>query len=267
MWLLQLMKEQNLADKMKAQGLKMNISDIYNPEQITLKDAVGIFGRGCTGEIISPNGLILTNHHCGYDAIQQHSSVEHDYLTDGFWAKSMEEELPTPGLTFKFVERIVDVTDRVNKDIEKGKIEEAESFGSEYLKKIAADELKKSDLKKAPGITTMALPFYEGNRFYVFYIKTYTDVRMVAAPPSSIGKFGGETDNWMWPRHTGDFSMFRIYTDKNGNPADYSKDNIPLKAKKHLTISLKGLQEGDYAMIMGFPGSTSRYLTESEVKL
>ena len=223
MWLLQLMKEQNLADKMKAQGLKMNISDIYNPEQITLKDAVGIFGRGCTGEIISPNGLILTNHHCGYDAIQQHSSVEHDYLTDGFWAKSLEEELPTPGLTFKFVERIVDVTDRVNNDIEKGKIEEAESFGSEYLKKIAADELKKSDLKKAPGITTMALPFYEGNRFYVFYIKTYTDVRMVAAPPSSIGKFGGETDNWMWPRHTGDFSMFRIYTDKKGNPADYSK--------------------------------------------
>lgn len=267
MWLLQLMKEQNLADKLKAQGLKMNVSDIYNPDQITLKDAVGIFGRGCTGEIISPNGLILTNHHCGYDAIQQHSSVEHDYLTDGFWAKSMEEELPTPGLTFKFVERIVDVTDKVNSDIEKGKIKEEESFGSEYLKKLAADDLKKSDLKKAPGITTMALPFYEGNRFYVFYIKTYTDVRMVAAPPSSVGKFGGETDNWMWPRHTGDFSMFRIYTDKEGNPADYSAENIPLKAKKHLAISLKGLQEGDYAMIMGFPGSTSRYLTESEVKL
>ena len=267
MWLLQLMKEQNLSDKLKAAGLKMNVADIYNPDQITLKDAVGIFGRGCTGEIISPNGLILTNHHCGYDAIQQHSSVEHDYLTDGFWAKSMEEELPTPGLTFKFVERIVDVTDKVNEDIKKGKISEAESFGSEYLKKLAADDLKKSDLKKAPGITTMALPFYEGNKFYVFYIKTYTDVRMVAAPPSSVGKFGGETDNWMWPRHTGDFSMFRIYTDKNGNPADYNEENIPLKAKKHLAISLKGLQEGDYAMIMGFPGSTSRYLTESEVKL
>lgn len=267
MWLLQLMKEQNLADKMKAQGLKINVSDIYDPSQVTLKDAVGIFGRGCTGEIISPNGLILTNHHCGYDAIQQHSSVEHDYLTDGFWAKSLEEEIPTPGLTFKFVERIVDVTDKVNNDIQKGKIKEAESFGSEYLKKLADEELKKSDLKKAPGISTMALPFYEGNRFYVFYIKTYTDVRMVAAPPSSVGKFGGETDNWMWPRHTCDFSMFRIYTDKDGNPADYSKDNIPLKAKKHLAISLKGLQEGDYAMIMGFPGSTSRYLTESEVKL
>lgn len=267
MWLLQLMKEQNLADKLKAQGLKMNVADIYNPGQVTLKDAVGIFGRGCTGEIISPNGLILTNHHCGYDAIQQHSSVEHDYLTDGFWAKSMEQEIPTPGLTFKFVERIVDVTEKVNNDIEKGKVEEVKTFGSEYLKKLASEELKKSDLKKAKGITTMALPFYEGNRFYVFYIKTYKDVRMVAAPPSSVGKFGGETDNWMWPRHTCDFSMFRIYTDKDGNPAEYDKENIPLKAKKHLAISLKGLQEGDYAMIMGFPGSTSRYLTESEVKL
>ena len=267
MWLLQLMQEQNLADRMKAQGLKMDVANIYNPNQITLKDAVGIFGRGCTGEIISPDGLILTNHHCGYDAIQQHSSVEHDYLTDGFWAKNRSEELPTPGLTFKFVERIVDITDKVNSDIEKGKITEAESFGKKYLSKLAADELKKSDLKKAPGISTLALPFYEGNKFYLFYIKTYSDIRMVAAPPSSIGKFGGETDNWMWPRHTCDFSMFRVYADKNGNPAEYSKDNVPLKVKKHLTISLKGLQEGDYAMIMGFPGTTSRYLTQSEVKL
>ena len=267
MWLLQLMQEQNLADRMKAQGLKMDIADIYNPERITLKDAVGIFGRGCTGEIISAEGLILTNHHCGYDAIQQHSSVEHDYLTDGFWAKNRSEELPTPGLTFKFVERIVDVTADVNEDIRKGKVSEINSFGAEYLDKLAAEVLKKSDLKGKPGISTEALPFYEGNRFYVFFIKTYSDVRMVAAPPSSIGKFGGETDNWMWPRHTCDFSMFRVYADKNGNPAEYSKDNVPLKVKKHLTISLKGLQEGDYAMIMGFPGSTSRYLTESEVKL
>ena len=267
MWLLQLMQEQNLADRMKAQGLKMDIADIYNPDKLTLKDAVGIFGGGCTGEIISPNGLILTNHHCGYGAIQQHSSVEHDYLTDGFWAKSYEEELPTPGLKFRFVERIIDVTDRVNEDIRKGKIEEAASFGAPYMKKVADETLKKSDLKKAPGISAMALPFYEGNRFYVFFIKTYTDVRMVAAPPSSLGKFGGETDNWMWPRHTCDFSMFRIYADKDGNPADYSKDNVPLQVKKFLPISLKGLQEGDYAMIMGFPGSTSRYLTESEVKL
>ena len=268
MWLLQLMQEQNLADRMKAQGMTMDIADIYNPNKVTLKDAVGIFGRGCTGEIISPNGLILTNHHCGYDAIQQHSSVEHDYLTDGFWAKNYQEELPTPGLTFKFVERIVDVTGLVGKDIEKGKVTEAESFGSKYLKELADKELKKSDLKGKPGISALALPFYAGNKYYIFYIKTYGDVRMVAAPPSSIGKFGGETDNWMWPRHTCDFSMFRIYADKEGNPtSDYEESNVPLKAKMHLAVSLKGLQEGDYAMIMGFPGSTSRYLTESEVRL
>ena len=165
-----------------------------------------------------------------------HSSVEHDYLTDGFWAKNYEEELPTPGLKFRFVERIIDVTDRVNEDIRKGKIEEAASFGAPYMKKVADETLKKSDLKKAPGISAMALPFYEGNRFYVFFIKTYTDVRMVAAPPSSLGKFGGETDNWMWPRHTCDFSMFRIYADKDGNPADYSKDNVPLQVKKFLRL-------------------------------
>ena len=267
MWLLQMMQEKNLTDRMKAQGLQMEVLDIYNPNAVSLKDAVGIFGGGCTGEIISPDGLILTNHHCGYGAIQQHSSVEHDYLTDGFWAKSRAEELPTPGLKFRFVERIEDITEQVNADIRAKKVSEAESFGRTYLDKLAENALKKSDLKGKPGISTMALPFYEGNKFYLFYIKTYNDVRMVAAPPSSIGKFGGETDNWMWPRHTCDFSMFRIYADAQGNPADYSADNVPLKVKKHLAISLQGLKEGDYAMIMGFPGSTSRYLTASEVEL
>ena len=262
MWLLQLMQEQNLADRMKAQGLKMDIMDIYNPDQITLKDAVGIFGRGCTGEIISPNGLILTNHHCGYDAIQQHSSVEHDYLTDGFWAKSYQEELPTPGLTFKFVDRIVDVTEKVNEDIRKGKVSEAESFGSKYLKKLAADELKKSDLKGKPGISTQALPFYEGNKFYLFFIKTYSDVRMVAAPPSSIGKFGGETDNWMWPRQTCDYSVFRIYADpKTNGPAAYSKDNVPYHPTQWAPVSLQGYEPGSFAMTIGYPGSTNRYLS------
>ena len=267
MWLLQMMQEKNLTDRMKAQGLQMEVLDIYNPNAVSLKDAVGIFGGGCTGEIISPDGLILTNHHCGYGAIQQHSSVEHDYLTDGFWAKSRAEELPTPGLKFRFVERIEDITEQVNADIRAKKVSEAESFGRTYLDKLAENALKKSDLKGQPGISTMALPFYEGNKFYLFYIKTYNDVRMVAAPPSSIGKFGGETDNWMWPRHTCDFSMFRIYADAQGNPADYSADNVPLKVKKHLAISLQGLKEGDYAMIMGFPGSTSRYLTASKVEL
>ena len=266
MWLLQLMQEQHLADRMKAQGLLLEADDIYNPNRVSLKDAVGIFGGGCTGEIISPDGLILTNHHCGYGAIQQHSSVEHDYLTDGFWAKSRKEELPTPGLKFKFVERIVDVTDKVNNKVKSGEVKEEETFEYDFLKKLADEELKASDLNGKAGISAQALPFYAGNKFYLIYLKTYSDVRMVAAPPSSIGKFGGETDNWMWPRHTCDFSVFRIYADANGEPAEYNENNVPLKAKKHLAISLKGINEGDYAMIMGFPGSTSRYLTRSEVK-
>ena len=266
MWLLQLMKQQNSIDMMKKQGLKLEADDLYNPNGVSLKDAVGIFGGGCTGEIISPEGLILTNHHCGYGAIQQHSSVEHDYLTDGFWAMNRSEELPTPGLKFRFVHRIVDITDLVNGKIKAGETDEVNAMGYPFLSKLAKEELEKSDLKGKPGIEVRALPFYAGNKFYLFYYKVYNDVRMVAAPPSSVGKFGGETDNWMWPRHTGDFSMFRIYADANGEPAEYSKDNVPLKTPKYLPISIKGLNEGDYAMIMGFPGSTERYLTQSEVK-
>ena len=266
MWLLQLMKQQNSIDMMKKQGLKLEADDLYNPNGVSLKDAVGIFGGGCTGEIISPEGLILTNHHCGYGAIQQHSSVEHDYLTDGFWAMNRSEELPTPGLKFRFVHRIVDITDLVNGKIKAGETDEVNAMGYPFLSKLAKEELEKSDLKGKPGIEVRALPFYAGNKFYLFYYKVYNDVRMVAAPPSSVGKFGGETDNWMWPRHTGDFSMFRIYADANGEPAEYSKDYVPLKTPKYLPISIKGLNEGDYAMIMGFPGSTERYLTQSEVK-
>lgn len=266
MWLLQLMQQQHSIDMMKKQGLNLEAQDIYNPNGVSLKDAVGIFGGGCTGEIISPEGLILTNHHCGYGSIQQHSSVEHDYLTDGFWATSRDKELPTPGLAFTFVERIEDVTDLVNAKIAAKEISEIESFSGDFLNKLAMELYNKSDLKDKKGIMPRALPFYAGNKFYLFYLKVYEDVRMVAAPPSSIGKFGGETDNWMWPRHTGDFSMFRIYADANGEPAKYNPNNVPLKTKKHLTISIKGLEAGDYAMIMGFPGSTSRYLTVSEVK-
>ena len=265
MWLLPLIKGQRF-QQMQELGLKLQHYDIYNPDSSSLKDAVVIFGGGCTGEIISPDGLILTNHHCGYGAIQQHSSVEHDYLQYGFWAKSRQEELATPGLAFTFVERIVDVTDKVMQQIKSGQIKEEESFGQPFLMKFAKAELEASDLKGKPGIRTQALPFFAGNKYYLFYLKTYKDVRMVAAPPSSIGKFGGETDNWMWPRHTCDFSIFRIYADANGEPADYSPNNVPLKAKKHLAISLKGIEEGDYAMIMGFPGSTNRYLTQSEIK-
>lgn len=266
MWLLQMMKEQHLMDMMKEKGLQLEASDIYQTNGVSLKDAVGIFGGGCTGEIISPNGLILTNHHCGYASIQKLSSVEHDYLTDGFWAKSNKEELPAPGLKFVFIDRIEDVTDIINKKIENNDITLNQSFSSKTLAKIATELFEKSDLKDKKGISVQLLPFFAGNKYYLFYKKTYTDVRMVAAPPSSIGKFGGETDNWTWPRHTGDFSMFRIYADANGEPADFSESNAPLKTEKHLAISLKGLQEGDYAMIMGFPGSTSRYLTVSEVE-
>ena len=248
MWLLQLMQQQHSIDMMKKQGLKLEAQDLYNPNGVSLKDAVGIFGGGCTGEIISPEGLILTNHHCGYASIQQHSSVEHDYLTDGFWATSRDKELPTPGLKFTFIERIEDITDIVNAKIAAKEITESESFSSAFLQKLANELYNKSDLKDKKGIVPQALPFYAGNKFYLFYKKIYPDVRMVAAPPSSIGKFGGETDNWMWPRHTGDFSMFRIYADANGEPAEYSANNTPLKTKKHLSISLKGLKEGDYGI-------------------
>lgn len=266
MWLLQLMQEQHAVDMMKKQGLKLEATDLYNPNGVSLKDAVGIFGGGCTGEIISPEGLILTNHHCGYSSIQQHSSVEHDYLTDGFWATSRDKELATPGLKFTFIERIEDITDIVNAKVAAKEITETEAFSRDFLQKLAQELYAKSDLNEKKGIVPQALPFYAGNKFYLFYKKVYPDVRMVAAPPSSVGKFGGETDNWMWPRHTGDFSMFRIYADANGEPAEFDPANTPLKTKKHLAISLKGVKDGDYAMILGFPGSTSRYLTVSEVK-
>ena len=266
MWLLQLMQQQHSIDMMKKQGLKLEAQDLYNPNGVSLKDAVGIFGGGCTGEIISPEGLILTNHHCGYSSIQQHSSVEHDYLTDGFWATSRDQELPTPGLKFTFIERIEDITDIVNAKIAAKEITESQSFTGAFLEGLAKELYEKSDLKDKKGIVPQALPFYAGNKFYLFYKKIYPDVRMVAAPPSSVGKFGGETDNWMWPRHTGDFSMFRIYADANGEPAEYSASNTPLKTKKHLSISIKGLKEGDYAMIMGFPGTTDRFLTSFGLK-
>ncbi len=266
MWLLQLMEEQHLADQMEKQGLQLSINDIYSPNKVSLKDAVGIFGGGCTGEIISGEGLILTNHHCGYDAIQQHSSVEHDYLTDGFWAMSHNEEIPTPGLRFTFIERIEDVTGILEQRIANNEITETESFTEEVLAPLADSLLTARGYAGKFGYESEVLPFYAGNKFYFFIKKIYSDVRMVAAPPSSIGKFGGETDNWMWPRHTGDFSIFRIYANAQGEPAEYDEKNIPLKTPKHFAISLKGIEDGDYTMVMGFPGSTERYLTASGIQ-
>ena len=266
MWLLQLLKEQHTIDLMKKQGLLLEADSLYSKSNLSIKDAVGIFGGGCTGEIISPEGLILTNHHCGFESIQEHSSVEHDYLTNGFWAKSKSEELASPGLKFRFVDKIINVTDTVNADIKAKKTSEIESLGRVYCDQLGNRLKEEGEYKNKSYIEAEVLPYYAGNSYYLVYYKVYSDVRMVAAPPQSIGKFGGETDNWMWPRHTGDFSMFRIYADKNGEPADYNKDNLPLKVKKCLPISIKGIEDGDYAMIMGFPGHTSRYLTTSEVQ-
>lgn len=266
MWLLQLLKEQQSVELMKQSGLRLEADELYNPDSVSLKDVVGIFGGGCTGEIVSPRGLVLTNHHCGFAYLQQLSSVEQNYLENGFWSHKTEEEIPAPGLTFTFVERIVDVTDTVARDIQLGKTDETHSLTRLYCDSLGKAQLAQSDLKDEPGIRPEVLPYFAGNRYYMVYYKVYPDVRLVAAPPMSVGKFGGETDNWMWPRHTGDFSMFRIYAGKNGEPAPYSPDNEPLRTKKHLPISIRGYEEGDYAMVMGFPGSTSRYLTAAEVR-
>ena len=266
MWLLQLMRQQNLEDQMRKQGLEISVDEIYNPNAPSLKDAIGIFGGGCTGEVISPNGLVITNHHCGFSFIQQLSTVEHNYLHNGFWSQSYEEELPCEGIAFTFVVQIKDVTDEINNRVNEGKLTEEQSFNSQALAAVGKELFQADDIEGKEHMYPQLLPYFEGNKYYLVYYKKYTDVRLVATPPNSIGKFGGETDNWMWPRHTGDFSVFRIYGDKNGNPAAYSKENVPLSTPKHLNISLRGFENGDFAMIMGFPGSTSRYLTGDEVK-
>ncbi|MBE6296969.1 MAG: S46 family peptidase [Bacteroidales bacterium] len=267
MWLLQLMRQQNLEDQMRSQGLEMSIDDIYSPDAPSLKDAIGIFGGGCTGEIISPNGLVITNHHCGFGFIQQLSTVEHNYLHNGFWSQSYEEELPCEDIAFTFVERITDVTDEVNRRIEAGTLTVEQSFNRTSLSQIANELFSADTIEGKNYLYPELKPYFEGNKYYLIYYKKYTDVRLVATPPNSIGKFGGETDNWMWPRHTGDFSVFRIYGDKEGNPAAYSEENIPLSTPKFLNVSLAGFEYGDFAMIMGFPGSTSRYLTGEEVRM
>ena len=266
MWLLQLMRQQNLEDQMRKQGLEISVDEIYNPNAPSLKDAIGIFGGGCTGEVISPNGLVITNHHCGFSFIQQLSTVEHNYLHNGFWSQSYEEELPCEGIAFTFVVKIKDVTDEINNRVNEGKLTEEQSFNNQALAAVGKELFQADDIEGKEHMYPQLLPYFEGNKYYLVYYKKYTDVRLVATPPNSIGKFGGETDNWMWPRHTGDFSVFRIYGDKNGNPAAYSKENVPLSTPKHLNISLRGFENGDFAMIMGFPGSTSRYLTGDEVK-
>ncbi|MGM0407125.1 MAG: S46 family peptidase [Bacteroidota bacterium] len=260
MWIPLLIEKYNIED-MQEKGFKLSAEDIYSINQACLKDAIVIFGRGCTGELVSDQGLILTNHHCGYGAIQKHSSVEHDYLTDGFWAMSQEEELPNPGLSATFLKRIEDVTESVLEGTNDDMNEKERNSIIEKNIKIIEDDAAKDNHYRAS-----VRSFYYGNQYYLFVYEVFKDVRLVGAPPSSIGKFGGDTDNWMWPRHTGDFSIFRIYADKDNQPADYSPENVPYKPKKHLPISIKGINEGDFTMVLGYPGSTYQYITSDEIK-
>ena len=241
--------------EMQEMGMKITAEDIYSINHSSLKDAIVLFGGGCTGEIVSDYGLLLTNHHCGYDYIQKHSSVEHDYLTNGFWAMNRGEELPCPGLSVIFLREMRDVTEQVLEGVNIDTPEaERQAKIDENIKKIIAATEKETKYKVS------IKPFFLGNEYYLLLNEVYTDVRLVGCPPSNIGKFGGDTDNWVWPRHTGDFSIFRVYADKDGHPAVYDKDNVPYKPAKHLDISLKGAEEGDFAFVFGYPARTNEYL-------
>lgn len=260
MWLPSLISER-IGD-MQSKGFRLSAEDIYSVNQASLKDAVVLFGRGCTGEVVSAEGLLLTNHHCGYSQIQKHSSVEHDYLRDGFWALTRKEELPNKGLTVSFLERMEDVTSRVLEGVTPALTETK----SDSIVKANTVRLVKEVTSEGRGLRATVESLYYGNQYFLFLYREYSDVRLVGAPPSSIGKFGGDTDNWMWPRHTGDFSIFRIYADKDNNPAEYSEDNVPYTPKKFFKISLGGVQEGDFTFVYGFPGRTQEYIMSEGVR-
>ena len=254
MWLPALISQR--IEDMQAKGFRLTAEDIYSVNQASLKDAVVLFGRGCTGELVSDEGLLFTNHHCGYSFIQRHSSVEHDYLKDGFWAMNRSQELPNPGLTVRFLERMEDVTAAVLKGY-KAKMTEDQR---QALVRKNADKLIENAVKEGNGLKASVEALYYGNQFFLFVFREYRDIRLVGAPPSSIGKFGGETDNWMWPRHTGDFSIFRIYAGADNLPADYSEANVPYVPKRSLKISRQGVKEGDFTFVYGCPGSTQEYV-------
>ncbi len=254
MWLPSLIS-QRIGD-MQEKGFNLTAEDIYSINQASLKDAVVLFGRGCTGELISAEGLLLTNHHCGYGQIQKHSSVEHDYLRDGFWAMTRDEELPNPGLTVSFLEYMEDVTSQVLAGYQPSMTEEER----EVLVRANSKKIIEAATAEGNGLRATVESLYYGNTYYIFVYREYSDVRLVGAPPSSIGKFGGDTDNWMWPRHTGDFSIFRIYADKDNNPAEYSEDNVPYTPKRFFRVSTGGVEEGDFTFVYGFPGSTREYI-------
>ncbi|MGO2102773.1 MAG: S46 family peptidase [Psychroflexus halocasei] len=254
MWIPSLLEGMN-ENEMQNLGMKMSAEDIYSVNQSSLKDAVPHFNGGCTSEVISPQGLLLTNHHCGYGQIQSHSSVENDYLADGFWAKSKSHELANPGMTVTFIVEITDVTEQVLKDTESASSEEERQQIIEINKQKVVENSPKEEWQ-----TNRVSTFYGGNQFMLFRVETFKDIRLVGAPPSSIGKFGSDTDNWTWPRHTGDFALFRIYADENNRPAEYSEDNVPYTPKHYLPVSLDGVEEGDFTLVFGFPGSTDEYL-------
>ena len=254
MWLPMLLSQLN-EKEMRGMGMRITAEDIYSVNHSSLKDAIVLFGGGCTGELVSAQGLLLTNHHCGLGNIQKHSSLEHDYLANGFWAQSLNEELPNPGLGVTFLVRMEDVSAKALKGVSNSMSQKVRDSVIQANNKAIVKEAIKGTYYEA-----RVKPFYGGNQYYMFITETFTDVRLVGAPPSNIGNFGGDTDNWMWPRHTGDFSMFRIYAGKDNQPAVYSKDNVPYKPAQHLTISLKGIKEGDFTFVYGYPGTTQEYL-------
>ncbi len=261
MWIPTLLKKYNI-EEMQKMGFKLSADDIYNVNHASMKDAVVLFGSGCTGELISGDGLLITNHHCGFGQIQKHSTLSHDYLTDGFWAKNRSEELVNPGLTVQFLVKMEEVTALVTKGVKA-------DMPDDTIKKLIATNIevvKKSYAGKS-SYQVDVKPLFYGNQYFAYVYEVFKDVRLVGAPPVSIGKFGGDTDNWVWPRHTGDFSLFRVYADKNNQPATYSPDNVPYHPKKFFSINLKGIKEGDFTMVFGFPGTTQEYIPSQAVQL
>ncbi len=261
MWIPTLLKKYNIGE-MQKMGFKLTAEDIYDVNHASLKDAVVLFGSGCTGEVISGDGLLITNHHCGFGQIQKHSSLEHDYLTDGFWAKNRSEELTNPGLTVQFLVRMDDVTE----DVLKGAKDDMEDNELKKLIAVNIEAVKKNCKGKSEYVVDVK-PLFYGNQYFAYVYEVFRDIRLVGAPPASIGKFGGDTDNWVWPRHTGDFSLFRIYANKENKPAPYSPENVPYHPKKFLPVNISGIKPGDFTMVFGFPGTTQEYLPSQAIQL
>lgn len=259
MWIPTLLNKYNI-EEMKQMGFRLTAEDIYSVNQASMKDAVVLFGSGCTGELISGDGLLITNHHCGFDAIQNHSTVEHDYLTNGFWAKTRQEELPNGDLSVRFLSRMEDVTTEIMAGTENKPKDSVSVIINRNTKKIALRASEKGRYEAT------VQPLFYGNQYFLYVYEVFSDVRLVGAPPSAVGKFGGDTDNWMWPRHTGDFSYFRIYANKDNQPAKYSPDNVPYKPKKFFKISIKGIQENDFTLVFGYPGKTQEYLPSQAIQ-